>query len=106
MITIQPDKQPIGYTINPSPFTDHEVAITPGDQLYLFSDGFADQFGGDKGKKYKSKNFQQTLLEMRELSSSAQKDRLNEKFESWRGALEQIDDVTVVGIKFSQKPTY
>jgi serine phosphatase RsbU (regulator of sigma subunit) len=106
MITIQPDKQPIGYTINPSPFTDHEVSIAPGDQLYLFSDGFADQFGGDKGKKYKSKNFQQTLLEIRELSSSAQKDRLNDKFESWRGALEQIDDVTVVGIKFNQTPTY
>jgi serine phosphatase RsbU (regulator of sigma subunit) len=80
--------------------------IVKGDCFYLFSDGFADQFGGDSiekrkagGKKLKSAVFKRHLMELYSLSMEEQKERLSTIFTSWRGELEQNDDVVVVGIK-------
>ncbi len=83
-------------------FTDKEFFVQKGDMLYLFSDGYADQFGGPKGKKIMQKNFTKLLCEISELSMSVQKEKLETFFENWRGDLEQVDDVSVVGIRIVQ----
>ncbi|MCW3103831.1 MAG: protein serine/threonine phosphatase [Bacteroidetes bacterium] len=96
---VEPDKQPIGYTINAVPFTDHEIKLKKNDTVYLFSDGYADQFGGPKGKKFKSKHLQEKLISISALPVSKQKDELDATFEAWRGSLEQLDDVAIIGIR-------
>jgi hypothetical protein len=67
----------------------------------MFSDGFADQFGGDKGKKYKYRQMQQLLVQHNNKPMLTQKQLLEEEFEQWRGNMEQIDDVMIIGIKIS-----
>jgi serine phosphatase RsbU (regulator of sigma subunit) len=69
-----------------------------GDCLYLFTDGYADQFGGEKGKKFKHKNLETLLSEINSQNNVEKREILNATFEKWRGNLEQVDDVTVVGI--------
>jgi serine phosphatase RsbU (regulator of sigma subunit) len=96
---VEPDKQPIGYTINPVPFSDHAVKLKKSDTIYLFSDGYADQFGGPKGKKFKSKHLQEMLISISHHSMSSQKEELDAAFEAWRGELEQLDDVAIIGIR-------
>ena len=80
-------------------FTDTEFYAQPGDMVYIFSDGYSDQFGGKKGKKIMHKNFTDFLCEVSNLPMSIQKEKLENFFEEWRGELEQVDDVCVVGIK-------
>ncbi|HRG00114.1 MAG TPA: SpoIIE family protein phosphatase [Bacteroidia bacterium] len=99
LITIKPDKQPIGKTDNPSPFTTHEIEYKDGTMFYLFTDGFADQFGGEKGKKFKYKQLEDLLISNNSLALSEQRNLLNQKFENWKGNLEQVDDVCVIGVK-------
>jgi serine phosphatase RsbU (regulator of sigma subunit) len=99
LLIIKPDKQPIGKTEKPSPFTTHELEYNNGTTFYLFTDGFADQFGGEKGKKFKYKQLEELLLNHNNLSLSEQSNLLNQKFESWKGQLEQVDDVCVIGVK-------
>jgi len=99
LLIIKPDKQPIGITEKPSPFTTHEIEYNNGTTFYLFTDGFADQFGGEKGKKFKYKQLEELLLNHNNLTLSEQSNLLNEKFESWKGHLEQVDDVCVIGVK-------
>lgn len=82
-------------------FTDKEFFVQPGDMLYLFSDGYSDQFGGPKGKKIMHKNFTQFLCEISDLPMTVQKEKLENFFDEWRGDLEQIDDVSVVGIRIT-----
>jgi len=96
---IKPDKQPIGLTDTPRPFTTHGLALNKGDAYYLITDGYADQFGGPKGKKFKYKPLQELLLANAGTSMEGQKSLLNETFENWRGSLEQVDDVTIIGIR-------
>jgi serine phosphatase RsbU (regulator of sigma subunit) len=91
-------KQPIGKVDNPIPFTTHTFELQQGDAIYTFSDGFVDQFGGEKGKKFKSKNFKKLLLSIQGKPMNEQKIFINEAFETWRGELDQIDDVCVVGV--------
>jgi serine phosphatase RsbU (regulator of sigma subunit) len=67
--------------------------------LYLYTDGFADQFGGPKGKKYKGKSLNNHLLSIHQLPMNEQQAQLNQRFEEWRGDLEQVDDVCVIGLK-------
>ena len=67
--------------------------------MYMFSDGYADQFGGPKGKKFKYKPFKRLLSENRDKPMKEQKELLDSAFETWRGNLEQIDDVVVLGVK-------
>ena len=69
------------------------------DTLYLFSDGFVDQYGGREGKKFKAQKFKELLLSIQNEPMNRQKELLEEAFEAWRGNREQIDDVCVVGIR-------
>ena len=73
----------------------------PGDTFYIFSDGYADQFGGEKGKKFKAANFKSLLLSMQSESMEQQRELIDEAFENWRGSLEQLDDVCVIGVRIS-----
>jgi serine phosphatase RsbU (regulator of sigma subunit)/hemin uptake protein HemP len=98
-IEIKPDKQPIGYTDNPLPFTNHSVQLKKGDLIYIFTDGYADQFGGQKGKKFKSRSLKKLLLSIQHLSLNEQKKKLEENFEKWKGDLEQVDDVCIIGVR-------
>jgi len=75
------------------------LQLNKGDQLYLFTDGFADQFGGPKGKKFKYRQFQELLLANAEKSMKEQKTALEKAIEQWRGDLEQVDDILVIGIR-------
>ena len=96
---ITADKQPIGNSDNPKPFTTHTIKLNDGDEVYLFTDGYADQFGGPKGKKYKYKQLEQKVLEGRNLDMNVQRNNLNTSFEAWKGNLEQVDDVLIIGIR-------
>jgi phosphoserine phosphatase RsbU/P len=95
------DKQPIGglETEHRKPFTNHTIPLEPEDCIYLFTDGFADQFGGDKGKKFMVKNFERQLTEINNESMEKQHSIIQEKFEAWKGNHEQVDDVLVIGIR-------
>jgi len=93
------NKQPIGKYIDPKPFTTHEVQLQKGDSIYIFSDGYVDQFGGEKGKKFKPANLRKLLLSFQDQSMENQKELLDEAFETWRGDLEQIDDVCMIGVR-------
>jgi phosphoserine phosphatase RsbU/P len=95
------DKKPIGAfaTGNNTLFTNHELTVMPGDSIYLFSDGYADQFGGEKGKKFKKSRLKELLMTMQDKSMGQQRSLLEESFNSWRGEYEQVDDVLVIGIK-------
>jgi serine phosphatase RsbU (regulator of sigma subunit) len=100
VIEYKPDKMPVGkYGDEIKPFTLQSVDLREGDIVYTFTDGFADQFGGPKGKKFKYKQLQDILLENHLLPLDEQKEILNKKFEDWKGNLEQVDDVTIIGIK-------
>jgi tetratricopeptide (TPR) repeat protein/serine phosphatase RsbU (regulator of sigma subunit) len=96
---IKANKQPIGKHYDEVPFTNHSIQLNTGDSLYIFSDGYSDQFGGDRGKKYKSGKFKNMLLSIQNENMLKQRERLNTEFENWRGELEQIDDVCVIGVK-------
>lgn len=96
---IKSTKEPIGIIAESAGFETTEVELQEGDQVYLFSDGFADQFGGPRGKKLKAKAFRDMLIRNCREDLAVQMARINEGFESWRGELEQIDDVCVMGIR-------
>jgi len=96
---VKPNKMPIAIYAKMDNFTTHEIQLEKGDQLYMFSDGFADQFGGKKGKKFMYKPFKKLILENADKPMTEQKEILNQAFENWKGDLEQIDDVVVVGVK-------
>jgi serine phosphatase RsbU (regulator of sigma subunit) len=100
VIECKPDKMPVGkYHDTMNPFTFNKVDIKKGDVVYTFTDGYADQFGGPKGKKFKYKQLEELLLSIHEKDMDEQKKILNDKFENWKGNLEQVDDVLVIGIK-------
>ncbi len=99
LIEIKGDKQHIGKHHKESNFTNHVISLKKDDCIYLFSDGYADQFGGPKGKKFMYKQFKNLLLKISHLPLDQQKKVLNDTFENWRGDLEQIDDVCVIGVK-------
>lgn len=80
-------------------FDNQEISYKKGDRFYIFSDGFADQFGGPRGKKLKYKQFQEKLLEIHQKPMEEQKQILDEYITSWMGDLEQIDDILVIGIQ-------
>lgn len=96
---IKPDKMPIAIYEKMDSFKTHELQLEKGDQLYMFSDGFADQFGGPNGKKFKYKPFKRLLEEHRNKPMKEQKEYLDTVFEKWKGSVEQVDDVVVLGIK-------
>lgn len=97
---IKPHKQPIGKTDNPTQFPTHEITLRKGDTIYLITDGFADQFGGPKGKKFKYKHLQELILENSNISLDKQLSTIDESFTNWKGNLEQVDDVTLIALRF------
>lgn len=99
IIETKANKQPIGQFDDPVPYTTHSFDLEARDTFYIFSDGYVDQFGGPKGKKFKAKQFKKLLLSIQSSEMTAQKDLIDEAFEKWRGSLEQIDDVCVIGVK-------
>jgi serine phosphatase RsbU (regulator of sigma subunit) len=84
------------------PFILHELDLVPGDTLYTFSDGYADQFGGPNGKKFLVRNFRELLMGIQDLPMIRQGIRLDEVFEEYRKDVEQVDDVVVIGIRYRQ----
>ena len=94
------DRMPVGHRDEIIPFSLHEVEVKKGDVLYLSTDGYADQFGGPKGKKFKYKQLEDHLLAIHSESMETQKNSLKKTFDDWKGGLEQIDDVCVIGIRF------
>ena len=93
------DKMPVGKGEKTESFTLHTIDVQKGDTLYLLTDGIADQFGGPKGKKFKFKQLEEILLANHNLSLEQQKNLLEKTFNDWKGNLEQVDDILLVGIK-------
>lgn len=95
------DKQPIGKTYHPQPFHTTVITRTKGMRLYLLTDGYADQFGGAHGKKFKYKQLEKILLESSMADMDSQGKLLDITFGKWKGNLEQVDDVCVIGIELN-----
>ena len=88
-----------GHTADNQEFENHELEFEHKDTLYIFSDGYADQFGGDKAKKMMTKRFKDILLRIKSMSMKDQKKYLMEHFEEWKGGNEQVDDILVIGVR-------
>jgi serine phosphatase RsbU (regulator of sigma subunit) len=100
LIEIKPEKMPIGKHDNDSvPFLGGEFETQKGDVIYTITDGFHDQFGGEKGKKFMVKPFKAYLISIAHLSMQEQKEKLTETFTTWKGEEEQVDDVCIIGVK-------
>ncbi len=100
IITSKADKMPVGkYDDNLRAFTTVKFPLQKGDIIYTFTDGFADQFGGPKGKKYKYKQLEELLLNCHNEPMEKQSEILQRSFEEWKGKLEQVDDVLVIGVR-------
>jgi serine phosphatase RsbU (regulator of sigma subunit) len=100
LIEIKADRQPIAIFMREKEFSSYNIQLQKGDCLYTFSDGYADQFGGKKGQKFKLKNFKQILLDIYDLPMKEQKQILKSTLENWMGnAHEQLDDILVLGVR-------
>ncbi|MDF2451311.1 MAG: protein serine/threonine phosphatase [Bacteroidota bacterium] len=99
MHEIPANKQPIGKNDYRKPFTTHYIDYSEGTTFFLFTDGFSDQFGGPDGKKFKYRQLQSTLLKLVNNSQEVQLRTLDQTFTNWKGDLEQIDDVCIIGIR-------
>ncbi len=96
------ERTPIGQSrsVEKANYRTHSISLEKGDRFYLFSDGYPDQFGGERGKKLKNKAFQRLLLEKGDPSDlHTQKEELERNFEEWKGDHEQVDDVLLIGAK-------
>jgi ligand-binding sensor domain-containing protein/serine phosphatase RsbU (regulator of sigma subunit)/ABC-type amino acid transport substrate-binding protein len=100
LIEYKTDKMPVSIHEVMLPFTRHEIKVQKGDRIYIFSDGYADQFGGPHRKKLKYRPFKELILSSLHPSMKEQGLHLDRAFEEWKGDLEQIDDVVVIGIRF------
>ncbi len=98
-LEITANKQPIGKSDNPTPFTEHKIQLSKNDIIYIFTDGYADQFGGPKGKKFKYKQLKELLVKNASKKMNEQHDILLNAFNSWKGNLEQVDDVCIIGVR-------
>ena len=95
-----PNKTAVGsFDLNGSAFAEHRVELRPGDMVYVFSDGYADQFGGPKGKKFMYRRFRELLGEISAQPMDRQRRMLHDAFNAWRGAHEQVDDILVIGMR-------
>jgi serine phosphatase RsbU (regulator of sigma subunit) len=102
LIETRGDRFPIGrstLSVNKE-FTNHEIKVQKGDTIYMFSDGYADQFGGKKGKKFKIATMKELILNIQEKSIEEQRSVLDHTIREWRGDLEQIDDILIIGRRF------
>jgi serine phosphatase RsbU (regulator of sigma subunit) len=100
MIKVKGDQMPVGiHSEAGTPFTSQSLKLDRGDALYLFSDGFPDQFGGEYRKKFGTPRLKKLLTELQPRIMLDQRSALEEAFDKWKGSEEQIDDVLMVGIK-------
>lgn len=99
LMVVEGDKMPVSIHVKMSEFTNHELEMKNNDLIYLFSDGYVDQFGGPENKKFKSKNLKQLIVDNSGKSMSEQKKVYEQVFNEWKGDNEQIDDVLLIGIK-------
>ena len=99
LIEYKPNKQPIGKYAEAKPFITHQIQLQKGDSIYIFTDGFADQFGGEKGKKFKKARLKELLLSIQGKSMDDQQKIIGQTFENWKGNSYQIDDVCIIGVR-------
>jgi serine phosphatase RsbU (regulator of sigma subunit) len=100
LIQLRADRQPISVFLREEPFTNHEIKLHKGDKIYMFSDGYQDQFGGVDGKKFMTKNLKKLFLDICDKPMLEQKEILDSTFEKWKGNNnKQIDDVLVIGLQ-------
>ena len=101
IVEIKGDKFPVGEFIGAEKqnFTNHTVQLNEGETIYIFSDGYADQFGGPKGKKFMYRRFKELILSIQDKSMEEQRAILNKEIDDWRGDLEQVDDIIVIGLR-------
>ena len=99
LISLDTDKMPVGKGEKTTPFTLRTIELEKGDSLYLYTDGYVDQFGGPKGKKFKYKQLNELLVSVANLPAIEQSQLLNQRFDDWKGNLEQVDDMLVIGIR-------
>ena len=97
---IPADKMPIAHFDRMDKFRNHEIQLYEGDTIYLFTDGYADQFGGEKGKKFMYKPFKRLLLKNSQLPLGQQQQILSEVLDEWMGNISQVDDICVMGLRF------
>ena len=93
------DAMPVGMGEKKDSFTHQTITLESNNILYLYTDGFADQFGGPKGKKFKKKKLNELLASISILPMEDQKKILDQSFKEWQGDLEQVDDLLIIGIK-------
>lgn len=98
---VKADKQPIGESHHKKPFTTHKLSVKPGGMVYLITDGYPDQFGGPKGKKFKHKQLEELLVAVHAESLEKQHQVLLNRLHEWKGDLEQVDDICVIGIRIN-----
>jgi serine phosphatase RsbU (regulator of sigma subunit) len=100
LIELTPDKMPVAkHDKDHLPFTEKEIDLYKNDLIITLTDGYPDQFGGEKGKKFKYKNLSDLLIQLSSLDENAMKSALEHTFDSWKGDLEQVDDVCLIGIR-------
>lgn len=99
LIETKGNKHHVGKCDHMPDFTNHTIKLEKGDTIYIFSDGYVDQFGGPKGKKFMSAKFKQLLLSIQDKSMPEQKKIIQTNFNDWKGGLEQVDDVCVIGVR-------
>jgi len=98
---IKGDRMPIGvYGEFETSFTNHHISISPGDRIYMFTDGYVDQFGGPEFKKFKFNRFRNLITDLQDKDFEKQKSIMNETLKKWRGKFEQIDDILIMGVGF------
>ena len=100
LIEYKADKMPVGkYDENAKDFTNQQIDLQKGDLIYSFTDGYADQFGGPKNKKFLYKKFAQLLIDNHHLPMSEQKQLLSSTINTWMADTEQVDDILVIGVR-------
>lgn len=100
MTELRAIRNPIGFYIKEKDFTNTEFQLEPGDRIYLFSDGFTDQFSGENQRKFSKKRFKELLIRINNMEMEEQKEILESTLLEWRGTQSQIDDITVMGIEW------
>ena len=103
IILLKGERKSVGNDSDLGMFRTQSFALEEGDMIYLFSDGYQDQFGGERGKKFMSKSLKQLFVRIAHMDMNKQYTVLKDSFEKWKGELEQIDDVLVIGISFKQQ---
>lgn len=102
VIKFKPNKQPVGLSIENAPFVTNRIQYTDKDVFYMYSDGYVDQFGGPNEKKMKYKKLVELILDFQSIPITSQKKAFEEAFEKWKGRIEQVDDVCLIGVQFSK----